>query len=91
MLQNLNWDALDGLARQQLRLYSDLGDQMQIDAEKRRAALRLDERGWADWSGFLDDGPLPAQPPLPAMLQRIGRASYRLAVQAERRGRGNRA
>ncbi len=86
MLQNLSWEAMDNLARSQWRLYADLGDQMQIDAEDRRRVLLLDQRQWSDWEDFRSDGPLPAEPPLPVMLRRLGRASHRLAMLAERQG-----
>lgn len=75
---------MDDLARNQLRLYAGLGDQMQIDAEQRRRALLLDRRQWSDWEVFLTDGPLPREPPLPVMLRRLGHASHRLARLAER-------
>lgn len=84
MLQNWSWEAMDDLARNQWRLYTGLGDQMQIDAEERRRALLLDPRQWTDWEGLLSDGPLPTEPPLPVMLRRLGHASHSLAVLAER-------
>ena len=49
-------------------------------------ALLLSEQEWSDWSDFCQDGPLPAQPQLPVMLRRLGSASHRLAVMAERLG-----
>jgi hypothetical protein len=84
MLQNLRWEAIDNLARSQWRLYADLGDQMKIDAEERRRVLLLDQRQWLDWEDFLSDGPLPAEPPLPVMLRRLGRASHYLALRVDR-------
>jgi hypothetical protein len=80
----MNWEAVDNLARSQWRMYADLGDQMQIDAEGRRRVLLLDQRQWSDWADFQGDGPLPAEPPLPVMLRRLGRASHHLALLAER-------
>ena len=84
MLQNLSCIAKDNLARSQWRLYAGLGDQMQIDAEERRRMLLLDRRQWSDWEDFRSDGPLPAEPPLPVMLRRLGCASHDLALLAER-------
>lgn len=84
MLRSLGWEAVDHLARSQFRIYADLGDQMRIDAEDRRRVLLLNQREWADWEDFLESGPLPAEPPLPVMLRRLGRASHHLAVLAER-------
>jgi hypothetical protein len=86
MLQSMNWEAVDSLARSQWRMYADLGDEMRIAAEDRRRVLLLDQRQWTDWEGFLGDGPLPAEPPLPVMLRRLGRASHHLALLAERQG-----
>lgn len=86
MLQSLSWEAMDNLARSQWRMYADLGDQVQVDIDERRRALLLDQRQWSDWEDFLSDGPLPAEPPLPVMLRRLGRASHHLALLAERQG-----
>ena len=90
MLRDLSWEHTDNLARSQLRIYQELGDAMRIAEEERRQALLLDQQEWGDWAGFMSDGPLPASPPLPEMLQRLGMASYRLAVRVER-GDGARA
>jgi hypothetical protein len=83
MLRNLSWEAADNLARSQFHLYRELGDSIGIDDEDRRRVLMLNPREWTDWADFLNDGPLPAEPPLPVMLRRLGHASHRLAVQAE--------
>ncbi len=84
MLRNLSWEKTDNLARSQFQIYRELGDAMGIGEDDRRQVLLLNPKEWSDWAEFLDDGPLPAEPPLPVMLQRLGRASYRLAVLAER-------
>lgn len=86
MLRNLSWETMDKLARSQFRIYRELGDAMRIGDEDRRRVLLLDQQTWADWGEFLNEGPLPAEPPLPVMLQRLGRASYCLALLAEQRG-----
>ena len=86
MLRNMSWEKTDNLARSQFQVYRELGDAMQIADDDRRRVLLLDQQQWADWADFLDDGPLPAEPPLPEMLQRLGRATHRLAVLAERQG-----
>ena len=86
MLRNLSWETTDNLVRSQLRIYSELGDAMRIAAEERRQALLLDQQEWSHWAEFMNEGELPATPPLPEMLQRLGMASYRLAVMAEQRG-----
>jgi len=84
MLRNLNWEIADNLARNQFQIYRDLGDAMGLGEEDRRRVLSLNQQEWTDWAEFLNEGPLPAQPPLPVMLQRLGHASHRLAVLAER-------
>ena len=86
MLRNMSWEKTDNLARSQFQVYRELGDAMQIADDDRRRVLLLDQQQWSDWADFLDDGPLPAEPPLPDMLQRLGRATHRLAVLAERQG-----
>jgi hypothetical protein len=85
MLQSLSWITTDNLARSQLRMFSEIGEQMQLCEDTQRRLLLLSEQEWADWSDFRREGPLPAQPQLPVMLRRLGSASHRLAVIAERR------
>jgi hypothetical protein len=84
MLRNLSWETTDNLARSQLKIYRELGDAMGLGEEDHRQVLLLNQKQWTDWAEFLDEGPLPAEPPLPDMLRRLGSASYRLAVLAER-------
>jgi hypothetical protein len=84
MLRNLSWETTDNLVRSQFQIYRELGDAIGIGEEDRRRDLRLNERQWIDWAEFLDEGPLPAEPPLPVMLQRLGSASHQLAVLVER-------
>jgi hypothetical protein len=87
MLQSMTWIATDNLARSQFQMFSQLGEQMQLSADDQRRVLLLSEQEWSHWSDFLqDDGPLPAQPQLPVMLCRLGSASHRLAVMADRIG-----
>ncbi len=86
MLRNLSWETTDNLARSQFQIYRELGDAMGIGEEDRRRVLSLDQQQWTDWAEFMNEGPLPAEPALPVMLQRLGTASYRLAVLAERQG-----
>jgi hypothetical protein len=85
MLQSMNWFATDELARSQFEVFSQIGDQMQLSDDEQRRVLLLSEQEWSDWSEFLQDGPLPVQPQLPVMLRRLGSASHRLAVMADRR------
>jgi len=91
MLRDLSWEHTDHLARSQLRIYQELGDAARIAAEDRRRVLMLNQQEWSDWAEFMNDGPLPASPPLPEMLQRLGQASFRLAVLAEIPGEDARA
>jgi hypothetical protein len=82
----MTWCATDNLARSQFQVFSEIGEQMRLSDDDQRRVLLLSEREWADWLDFRQDGPLPAQPQLPVMLQRLGNASYRLSVMAERQG-----
>jgi hypothetical protein len=86
MLQSMTWCATDNLAKSQFQVFSQIGEQMQLSQDDRRRVLLLSEREWSDWSDFLQEGPLPAQPQLPEMLMRLGNASHRLALVAERQG-----
>ena len=86
MLQSMTWFATDNLARSQFRMFSELGDEMRLSEADQRRVLRLSEQEWASWADFREDGPLPAQPQLPVMLRRLGSASHRLSVMAERHG-----
>ena len=86
MLQSMTWCATDNLARSQFQVFSQIGEQMRLSADDQRRVLLLSEQEWSDWSDFRQDGPLPAQPQLPVMLRRLGNASHRLAVIAERQG-----
>jgi hypothetical protein len=91
MLRNLNWEITDTLARNQFQIYRELGDAMGLGEENRRRVLLLNQQEWTDWAEFLNEGPLPVQPPLPVMLQRLGHASHRLAVLAEQQCQAARA
>jgi hypothetical protein len=84
MLRYLAWQAIDTLTRTQLALFHALCDQISLTEDDRRRALDLDDRSWTAWTNFLSDGPLPAQPPLPEMLQRLGETAFRLSVVGER-------
>ena len=83
MLRDLSWERSDNLVRSQFLMYRALGDAIRVGEDGCRRALLLDRRAWDDWTDFLNEGPLPAEPPLPEMLQRLGCASHRLAVLAE--------
>jgi len=86
MLRNLAWQATDDFTRAQLALFHGLGDQISLTGEDRRRALNLDDQAWTAWTDFLSDGPLPAEPPLPEMLRRLGETAYALSMVAEERG-----
>jgi len=86
MLQSMTWLATDNLARNQFAVFSELGERMQLSEDEQRRVLLLSEQEWSKWSNFRQDGPLPAQPQLPVMLRRLGSASHRLAVMADRIG-----
>jgi hypothetical protein len=82
MLRNLAWQATDDLTRVQLAMFHGLGDEMSLTADDRRRALGLDESVWTAWTDFLSDGPVPAEPPLPEMLRRLGETAFRLSAVA---------
>jgi hypothetical protein len=86
MLQSMTWFATDNLARNQFQVFSQLGEQMQLSDDDQRRVLLLSKQEWSSWSDFRQDGPLPAEPQLPVMLRRLGSASHRLAVMADRLG-----
>ena len=86
MLRNLAWRASDRLTRSQLAIYHALGDQISLTQDDRRQALELDDHAWRAWSDFLSEGPLPADPPLPEMLRRLGETVFNLSIMAEERG-----
>ncbi len=84
MLQSMTWFATDKMARSQFQIFSEIGAQMRLSDDDQRRVLLLSEQEWAEWSDFRQEGPLPAQPQLPVMLRRLGSASHRLAVLADR-------
>jgi hypothetical protein len=86
MLRNLAWQATDTLTRAQLAMFHGLGDQIRLTEDDRRRALNLDDRTWSAWTDFLSDGPLPAEPPLPEMLRRLGETTFHLTTVAQGRG-----
>jgi hypothetical protein len=83
MLQDPAWQAIDDLTRAQLTMFHALGDHASLTGDDRRRALALDDRTWSAWLAFLSDGPLPAEPPLPEMLRRVGEAAFHLSRTAE--------
>jgi hypothetical protein len=85
MLRNLAWHAADQLTRAQLAVFHTSCDQIGLRDDDRRLALGLDGRTWTAWRDFLDDGPLPAEPPLPEMLRRLGATTFTVSVAAEQR------
>lgn len=83
MVPARNWLASDDIARSQLDLVHDLSDRINLTPDDRRRALNLTERDWRAWQAFLSDGPMPAQPPLPDMLQRLGHVAFNLTLMAQ--------
>ncbi len=84
MLQNMAWHAIDGLTRAQLAMFHALSDDAQLSQDARQRALVLDDSGWLAWMGFMANGPLPASPPLPEMLQRLALVTFELVAAVER-------
>ena len=83
MLRDLAWQTADTLIRAQITLFRASGDQAGLTANECRRVLELDAGAWAAWVDFLRDGSLPAQPPLPEMLRRLGQATYWLVMMRE--------
>jgi hypothetical protein len=83
MVPALDWQATDDIARSQLNLIHDLSDRINLTPDDRRRALDLTEREWRAWHAFLSSGPMPAQPPLPEMLRRLGHVAFNLTLVAE--------
>jgi hypothetical protein len=61
-----------------------LGEQISLTTDDRRRALNLTDREWAAWTAFLAGGPLPTEPSLPDMLQRLGKVAFNLSLLTER-------
>jgi hypothetical protein len=80
MLRNLAWHETDALTRAQLKMVQALGDDISLTTDDHRRALGLNERQWSAWIDFLVDGPLPAEPPLPDMLLRLGSVAFNLSM-----------
>ena len=86
MLRDLVWQATDMLTRAQLLMVRTLAEAISLTSDDQRRALNLTRREWSAWIGFLaDDAALPAEPPLPEMLQRLAEVAYNLSMLAERR------
>jgi hypothetical protein len=76
----------DAVARNQFRMFDRIGNEAALTDEDRRRMLRLSAQQWLAWSGLRNGGAVPVLPALPVMLRRLGAASHRLVVAAERRG-----
>jgi hypothetical protein len=83
MLRDSVWQPVDNL-RAQLAMFHALGDQIGLPPGDRGRAVELDACSWRHWKSFMIGGPLPAEPPVPEMLRRIGQAAFYLSVIAER-------
>ena len=83
-METIGRTGTEAVLRDQFRALDQVGRQLALDEERRRRVLLIGRRDWADWSVFLRDGPLPAQPPASVMLRRLGSATYRLATLADR-------
>jgi hypothetical protein len=84
MLQSLACPVNTDVIRAQLSMFHDQSDRINLTDDDRRRALDLDDRTWVTWTDFMTDGPLPAEPPLPEMLRRLGETAYCLSMIAER-------
>jgi hypothetical protein len=76
----------DAIARSQFRMFDGIGGELTLTDEERRRMLRLSAQQWRAWSGLRNGGAVPHEPVLPVMLRRLGEATHRLAMAAERVG-----
>lgn len=72
------------IARDQFRIFDRIGDRIALSEDDRRRVLLLSDQEWSAWTRVLRGDEVPPEPPLPVMLRRLGAASHRLAVIAER-------
>ena len=70
--------------RNQFMTLHEVGQKLNLNADRERRVLLIDHSDWVRWAHFLQNGPLPAQPAVPVMLRRLAAATYRLAAVAER-------
>lgn len=86
MLRSLAGQATDTLARKQWHMVKRLAGAISLTEDDQRRALILTRWQWAAWAEFLaDDAALPAEPPLPEMLQRLAQVAYTLSDLLEQR------
>ncbi|PPQ30134.1 hypothetical protein [Rhodopila globiformis] len=85
MLQAVDRQANDHIARAQLDLFHDLSDRIHLTPDERRRALALSDGDWRAWDNFLADGPLPSWPPLPDMLRHLGNVTFKLLIASDSR------
>ncbi len=72
------------MLRNQFQTLDSVGAQLSLNEERQRRILLIGRQEWPQWSRFRRNGPLPAQPTVPVMLQRLAAATFRLATLAER-------
>ncbi len=80
MVPALDWQAAKEIARSQLDMFHDISERINLTPDDRRRALNLNERDWWAWQAFLSNGPVPAQPPLPEMVRRLGHVAFNLTL-----------
>jgi hypothetical protein len=74
------------VVRSQFRTFDEIGSEISLTDEDRQRMLRLSAWEWLAWSKLRNGGAVPEEPVVPVMLRRLGVATHRLAVAAERRG-----
>ena len=75
---------LSSFLRMQFRELHLVGRHVGLDQDRQRRVLLVHQHNWADWSKFLEDGPLPSEPDVSIMLRRVEEVTHRLVVRAER-------
>jgi hypothetical protein len=78
------------LARRQFDTLAEIGGCIGMTDDDQRRLLAMSLPEWSAWQAFCHhSGPPPDQPPTPTLLLRLAKATYRLAVRAERAAQGS--
>ncbi len=85
MTEHAGQAAHHAIARRQFDAFNEVGHGVRLNDEDRRRLLLMSPQEWSAWEAFLaGDGAPPPQPAVPVVLLRLAKASYRLAVRADR-------
>jgi hypothetical protein len=83
-------DPRQTLTRRQFDTLAEAGSRIGMTDDDQRRLLAMSLPEWSAWQAFChQSGPPPDRPPTPTLLLRLAKATYRLAVQAERAAQGS--